>query len=93
MIPHISDLPNIESMYKKYLEALKASGFKGDIESAHASRLLVATDNSVYQKMPQGVIFPKDDDDVVIAMKLRNQSLYEKLIFTPRGGGTGTNAA
>lgn len=91
MIPHISDLPNIEPMYKKYLDALKSSGFKGDIESAHASRLLVATDNSVYQKMPQGVIFPKDDDDVVIAMKLRNQSLYEKLIFTPRGGGTGTN--
>ena len=60
MIPKIVDLPELEPLYKKYLTSLKDHGFKGDVEYAHASRLLCATDNSVYQRMPQGVIFPKE---------------------------------
>ena len=91
MIPKISDLPQLDPIYAQYLNALKVSGFKGDVESAHASRLLVATDNSVYQRMPQGVIFPKDNEDISIALKLRATPVYERLIITPRGGGTGTN--
>ena len=91
MIPKISDLPQLDPIYAQYLNALKVSAFKGDVESAHASRLLVATDNSVYQRMPQGVIFPKDNEDISIALKLRATPVYERLIITPRGGGTGTN--
>ena len=91
MIPKISDLPQLDPIYSQYLNALKVSAFKGDVESAHASRLLVATDNSVYQRMPQGVIFPKDNEDISIALKLRATPVYERLIITPRGGGTGTN--
>ena len=91
MIPKISDLPSVNNVYKKYFDSLKAKGFKGDIEYSHSSRLLVSTDNSVYQRMPQGVIFPKDSQDIVTALKLRAESIFKKLVITPRGGGTGTN--
>lgn len=91
MIPRISDLPSLEPLYEKYFNSLKEHGFKGDVESSHASRLLVATDNSVYQRMPQGVIFPVDNEDISIAVKLRATPIFEKLVITPRGGGTGTN--
>lgn len=91
MIPKISDLPSVGNIYKKYFDTLKTQGFKGDIEYSHSSRLLVSTDNSVYQRMPQGVIFPKDCQDIVVALKLRATPVFEKLIITPRGGGTGTN--
>ena len=91
MIPKISNLPSVDHLYKKYFDVLKSKGFKGDIEYSHSARLLVSTDNSVYQRMPQGVIFPKDNQDIVTALKLRAEPLYEKLVITPRGGGTGTN--
>ncbi len=91
MIPKISDLPALSAIYARYLEALKEKGFEGDIESSNSARLLVATDNSVYQRMPQGVIFPKNADDIAKAMQLRNTPVFEKIIITARGGGTGTN--
>ncbi|MBP5243692.1 MAG: FAD-binding oxidoreductase, partial [Succinivibrio sp.] len=91
MIPKISDLPSVNNVYKKYFDSLRAKGFKGDIEYSHSSRLLVSTDNSVYQRMPQGVIFPKDSQDIVTALKLRAEGIFEKIVITPRGGGTGTN--
>ena len=91
MIPKIDDLEKLEPLYARYLDSLKQHGFKGDVESTHASRLLCATDNSVYQRMPQGVIFPVDSEDISIALRLRNESIFEKLVITPRGGGTGTN--
>ena len=37
MIPKISDLPQLDPIYAQYLNALKVSAFKGDVESAHAS--------------------------------------------------------
>ena len=91
MIPSITNLEKIDSKYGKYLSSLKASGFKGDVEISLSSRLLVATDNSVYQRMPQGVIFPLDNDDIVTAIKLKNHKEFRNLVVTARGGGTGTN--
>ncbi len=91
MIPRISNLSTPEPLYRDYLTALRGSGFKGDIEDKYSSRLLCATDNSVYQKMPQAVIFPKDEQDIVTAVKLLNEPKFKALIITGRGGGTGTN--
>lgn len=91
MIPLIKDLPKTKELYADFLTELKNSGFTGDIELTHSSRLLCATDNSVYQCMPEAVIFPKTTADIQVAMKLRNHPDYKKLIFTARGGGTGTN--
>lgn len=80
MIPSITNLEKIDSKYGKYLSSLKASGFKGDVEISLSSRLLVATDNSVYQRMPQGVIFPLDNDDIVTAIKLKTTKNSETLL-------------
>lgn len=91
MIPSLRNVNRRDPLYSAYVEALKNSAFTGDIEDAYASRLLVATDNSVYQALPQAVIFPKNEADMVIAVRLWHEERFKKLIFTPRGGGTGTN--
>lgn len=51
----------------------------------------MATDNSVYQQLPQAVILPKTTNDVVLIGKVGAKSTYERVTFSPRGGGTGTN--
>jgi FAD/FMN-containing dehydrogenase/Fe-S oxidoreductase len=75
--------------YQTYLSALENSLFSGDIEYSYGSRLAVATDNSVYQKLPQAVVFPKGIDDLRCLGELSNQHPLVK--FSARGGGTGTN--
>ena len=62
-----------------------------DIEYRYSNRLAVATDNSVYQSLPQGVLLPRNKNDVQIAIELANQPQFKEITFSPRGGGTGTN--
>ncbi len=89
MIPAINNLPQLQQDYARYIEALRNSAFSGDIEDRYEARLLCATDNSVYQCMPQAVIFPKSCEDISIAVKLAAD--FPGITFAPRGGGTGTN--
>lgn len=93
IIPRIANLAKVEANYQNFLEALAQSGFKGEIESSYSARLLCATDNSVYQRMPQAVVFPREREDVVKLFKLANDARFVKagIVFSPRGGGTGTN--
>ena len=53
MIPKLSPEHSLESLYLDYLNKLEQSAFSGEIETSYASRLAVATDNSVYQYLPQ----------------------------------------
>ncbi len=91
MIPRIANLSKVQPVYAQYADALRNSDFSGDIEDNYAARLLGATDNSVYQAMPQLIIFPKCEADVVLALKLGQRPEFSQLFFTARGGGTGTN--
>lgn len=91
MIPRIQGISAAEPRFQNFIDALKGAGFKGDLDKSHSGRLLCATDNSVYQCMPQAVIFPRDADDISLAFKIAKRPGFENLIFTPRGGGTGTN--
>lgn len=91
MVPRIYNLRKNETVYVKFLEALTSSNFSGEIEDRYAARLLVATDNSVYQRMPQAVLFPKSKEDVVEIFKLASRAEFKSVKFAPRGGGTGTN--
>ena len=91
MIPRLSQQETVDELYVRYLSELKDSGFKGDIETSFSSRLAVATDNSVYQWLPQAVVFPKCTMDVVTLVKLAGRDEFKEIKFTPRGGGTGTN--
>ncbi|WP_133407131.1 D-2-hydroxyglutarate dehydrogenase YdiJ [Parashewanella tropica] len=91
MLPQLSHNQTIEPVYLSYLEALEQSDFSGDVDKRYNTRVVQATDNSVYQFIPQAVIYPKSQQDVQIAIKLANQEQYKQVTFSPRGGGTGTN--
>ena len=66
-------------------------GFKGELSVAHSDRNVLATDNSIYQWMPQGAVFPSSVADLQLIARVANDTEYRSVRFTPRGGGTGTN--
>ena len=51
----------------------------------------MATDNSVYQQLPQLVINPRTQQDIVLLAKTASEDNYSEIKFSARGGGTGTN--
>lgn len=91
MLPRLNIQSDVDPVVITFLDELNNAGFSGDIETQYASRLAVATDNSVYQQLPQAVLFPKSTQDVVLIGKIGVQATYERVTFSPRGGGTGTN--
>ena len=91
MIPILNPERGLEPGYTAYLEALGAAGFEGEIQVDYATRLVTATDNSVYQIVPQAVAFPKHALDVQRALKLLGTPAFRSIKVSPRGGGTGTN--
>lgn len=90
-LPRLESQNSVDPVVLKYLDELTTQGFTGDIESQYSSRLAVATDNSVYQQLPQAVVHPKTTADVILVGKLSQHPDYERITFSPRGGGTGTN--
>ena len=87
MLPALDPQALIESNYQDFLTDLAKSTFSGDIEYSYASRLAVSTDNSIYQKLPQAVVFPKNIEDLSLIGKTANP--YEDVKFSARGGGRG----
>lgn len=81
----------ITQNYKDFLKELTKAGFEGDIRIDTASRVVMSTDNSVYQRTPQAVLHPKHTQDVQCLTQLLAQPIYKQIVITPRGGGTGTN--
>ncbi|NLS11350.1 FAD-binding oxidoreductase [Vibrio sp. SM6] len=91
MLPRLNSHADVDPIVLRYLRDLKEAGFRGDIETQYSSRLAVATDNSVYQQLPQAVIHPRTTDDVALIGRTSLKTDYERVTFSPRGGGTGTN--
>ena len=91
MIPRISEAPHLSKLVIEFLHELQAHGFTGDNGTSYAERLSMATDNSIYQLLPQAVVFPRGSADVQIITRVAGQDKFRELSFTPRGGGTGTN--
>ena len=91
MIPRIKQTSSTQSLYLQFLEALKRTDFEGEIAPDYASRTVLATDNSIYQVLPQGVVYPKGIDDLTRLTELASQPQYQVVVLSPRGGGTGTN--
>ncbi|WP_115718488.1 D-2-hydroxyglutarate dehydrogenase YdiJ [Gallaecimonas mangrovi] len=89
MIPRIDTSPQLSASYQHYLADLSKAGFKGEIETRYSERLAVATDNSVYQLLPQAVVLPRDHDDVLLLARIAKA--HPEVVFSARGGGTGTN--
>jgi len=91
MIPILNPDSGLLPGYTAYLEALRSTGFEGEIQIDYATRLVTATDNSVYQIVPQAVVFPKHARDVERALTLLGTQEFRAIKVSPRGGGTGTN--
>ncbi|QTF91641.1 FAD-binding and (Fe-S)-binding domain-containing protein [Halomonas sp. BM-2019] len=83
--------PGLAAPYLRFLEALKAAGFEGEIAPNYAARTVLATDNSIYQRLPQAVLYPRHGEDLARIAHLGGQVEYRQVVLTPRGGGTGTN--
>ncbi|OLO10766.1 FAD-binding oxidoreductase [Chromohalobacter japonicus] len=77
--------------YLRFIEALDAAGFRGDIAPDYANRTVLATDNSIYQRLPQAVLYPRDAEDLAHLARLAAREEFQTIVLTPRGGGTGTN--
>ncbi|MGK3127897.1 FAD-binding and (Fe-S)-binding domain-containing protein [Pantoea sp. C8B4] len=91
MIPQISQAPGLVQLVLTFLQSLKEQGFTGDTATSYADRLSLSTDNSIYQLLPDAALFPRSTADVALIARLAGETRFNSLVFTPRGGGTGTN--
>jgi (R)-2-hydroxyglutarate dehydrogenase len=91
MIPRLDALSMPDSVYRDFIVELHARGFQGDLSIVSADRIVIATDNSVYQVAPQGIAFPKTKEDLTRIARLAVEPRFQTVVFRPRGGGTGTN--
>ncbi|NRB79408.1 MAG: FAD-binding oxidoreductase [Saccharospirillaceae bacterium] len=91
MLPRLDDLNPVQSLYLEFIEALRAQKFSGDLSTEYSTRTVLSTDNSIYQVLPQAIIYPKTTQDIQLACSLSNQNNFHAIKLSPRGGGTGTN--
>lgn len=91
MIPQLKHVNPTQAHYLTFLQALRTRGFNGELCPDYANRTVLATDNSIYEVLPQGVIYPRTTDDIVELCQLLHQEEYRDIVVSPRGGGTGTN--
>lgn len=91
MIARLSATHQLAKEYCAFLKQLRAVGFRGEITPDYATRTVLSTDNSIYQRLPQAVVFPLDAADVECLAKLVSHPEHCAIVLTPRGGGTGTN--
>lgn len=80
-----------DTLYHDFADQLAQQGFTGDIELDYGTRTVLATDNSIYQIVPQGLLYPRSTADLSLLLQLASQERYRSVVLSPRGGGTGTN--
>jgi len=91
MIPLLAPEDQLARPYQAFVDQLRTSSFRGEIRTDYATRLVHATDNSVYQLVPQVVLYPRDTADIQLVLAKMNQGEHREVRLSPRGGGTGTN--
>ena len=91
MIAKISQQHLLPPLVYEFLSQLNDTSFSGEIDHSYATRIVNATDNSIYQQLPQAVVFPKTSTDINTILGLANKKEFQSIKFGPRGGGTGTN--
>ena len=74
-----------------FCKQLTRTDFDGECHTDLATRLALSTDNSIYQLIPDAVIYPASADDIEAIFTIANQPDFQELHFTPRAGGTGTD--
>ncbi|NVF15474.1 FAD-binding oxidoreductase, partial [Vreelandella maris] len=66
--------------YLSFLEALKSAGFEGEIAPDYANRTVLATDNSIYQRLPQAAVYPKHAEDLERLTRLAAQTSHRGIV-------------
>ncbi len=89
MIPRLTELAPATDTTRTLLATLRSRGFAGDLADDLATRVVGSTDNSIYQILPQAIVYPKTRADVVTLMQAAAR--VPGMTLTVRGGGTGTN--
>jgi FAD/FMN-containing dehydrogenase/Fe-S oxidoreductase len=90
-LPSLEHQELIAPLYQKFSQDLANSQYTGEINCQYSARLAVATDNSVYQQLPQLVLHPRSRQDIQLLSQLAASEKYQGIKFSARGGGTGTN--
>lgn len=80
-----------KALYQQFASDLENAGFSGDVRLDYADRTVLATDNSIYQVQPEGVLCPRSTEDISRIFSLVAKEKYRSVVLSPRGGGTGTN--
>ncbi len=91
MISRLAPPSSTDNLYRSFLNALEDEGFTGELSTHYGDRTVLSTDNSIYQRLPQAVVFPRSREDVQLVARLAALPQFANLSLTPRGGGTGTN--
>lgn len=91
MIPKLNPDSGIKPLTERFLNELEKKGFSGDIHTDYGTRLVMSTDNSIYEVLPDAVLYPANSIDIQYAMQLSSQKEFQQITFSARGGGTGTN--
>ncbi|MCB6184639.1 FAD-binding oxidoreductase [Leeia sp. TBRC 13508] len=91
MLAKINVQDELPDLLRDFVSELLNIGFSGDVSYAYADRIVMSTDNSIYQVKPQLILFPAVISDVEMVMKLLGEERFREVKLAPRGGGTGTN--
>ncbi|OAP36636.1 hypothetical protein AU381_19300 [Sinorhizobium glycinis] len=91
MIPRLTSTAAIALPEPDLFGALIEGGFSGDVDGRAGGRIVSATDNSIYQVTPMGILFPRNAEDLCIIARVLSQPRFRRIVIAPRGGGTGTN--
>lgn len=91
MLPRLDHQELVSPLYQQFANQLSKQRFSGDVNMQYSVRLAVATDNSIYQQLPQLVLHPRNKQDVQLITSLANKIQFNEIKFSARGGGTGTN--
>ena len=77
---------NSEDYLSRFLAALKQSGFKGDCETAYGARIVAATDNSIYQVIPEAILYPANAEDINSIVTSVAQQSDNTIFYNPARG-------
>ncbi len=91
MLPRLNEMPATLPLFVDMFAELRARGFEGDLPATSAERVVQATDNSIYQMVPQAIAFPRTTEDLARIARLTCDPRFASVTFAARGGGTGTN--
>jgi len=91
MLPRLAPQELVSPLYQEYAKVLATKHFSGDVNFQYSARLAHATDNSIYQQLPQLVLHPRSKQDIQLITELGAEQRFNDIKFSARGGGTGTN--